>query len=88
MSLQQGHFGEPTGPVDNVPSDAPLGGNRKCTERGVPAQRAGCCTAVRLAVHNEANLVGRSLPCGPLFLSQRPIHSVLSLESLEMPKTK
>jgi hypothetical protein len=25
-------FGESTGPVDNVPSDAPLGGNRKCTQ--------------------------------------------------------
>jgi hypothetical protein len=31
-------FGESTGPVDNVPSDAPLGGNRKCTEQGVPEE--------------------------------------------------
>jgi hypothetical protein len=35
-------FGESTGPVDTVPSDTPLGGNRKCTEHGIPAQRAGC----------------------------------------------
>jgi hypothetical protein len=29
-------FGESTGPVDNIPSDVPLGGNRKCTEHGIP----------------------------------------------------
>jgi hypothetical protein len=28
-----------TGPVDNVPSDAPMGGNRKCTEQGVPVTK-------------------------------------------------
>jgi hypothetical protein len=54
-----GKFGESTGPVDNVLSDTPLGGNRKCTEQGVPAQRTGCSSAVRLAVCYEANLVGR-----------------------------
>jgi hypothetical protein len=54
-----GMFGESAGPVDNIPSDAPLGGNRKCTEQGVPAQRAGFSRAFRLAVRNEANLVRR-----------------------------
>jgi hypothetical protein len=67
-----GMFGESTGPVDSVPSDTPLGGNRKCTEQGVPAQRAGCSSADRvpaqragcssavcLAVRYEVNLVGR-----------------------------
>jgi hypothetical protein len=52
-------FGESTGPVDNLPSYAPLGGNTKCTEQGVPAQRAGCSSAVRLAVRYEVNLEGR-----------------------------
>jgi hypothetical protein len=52
-------FRESPRPVDNVPSDTPLGSNRKCTEHGVPAQRAGCSSAVRLAVRYKANLVGR-----------------------------
>jgi hypothetical protein len=29
---KRGIFGESIGPVDNVPSDAPLDGNRKCTD--------------------------------------------------------
>jgi hypothetical protein len=65
-------FGESTGPVDNVPSDAPLGGNRKCTEQSVPAPNTGCSGAVRLAVRNEADLVGRhSRPPSKRLLSQR-----------------
>jgi hypothetical protein len=65
-------FGESTGPVDYVPSDTPLGGNRKCTDQGVPAQRAGCSSAVRLAVRHEANLVGRlARPPSECLLSQR-----------------
>jgi hypothetical protein len=42
-----GMFGESIGPVDKIPSDAPLGGNRQGTQQGVPAQRAGCSSAVR-----------------------------------------
>jgi hypothetical protein len=41
-----GMFGESTGPFDNIPSDAPVGGNRKSTEQVVPAQRAGCSTSM------------------------------------------
>jgi hypothetical protein len=48
-----GVFGWSTGSVDNSPSDAPLGGNRKCTEQGIAAQSAGCSVAVHLAVRNE-----------------------------------
>jgi hypothetical protein len=60
-------LGESTGPFDNIPSDAPLCGNRNCTKQGVPAQRA-----VRLAVHYEANLVGHhAIPPSKLLLSQR-----------------
>jgi hypothetical protein len=54
-----GMFGESTGPVDNVPSDAPLCGNRKCAEQGVTGQPTVCSGAVRVAVRNEGNLVGR-----------------------------
>jgi hypothetical protein len=36
-----GMFRESTGPVDNVPSDAPLCGNRNRTEQGVPGQPSG-----------------------------------------------
>jgi hypothetical protein len=65
-------FGESTGPVDNVPSDTPLGGNRKSTEQGVPAQRAGYSRAVRLEVRYEANMVGRhDRPPSKRLLSQR-----------------
>jgi hypothetical protein len=53
-----GLFGESTGPVDNVPSDAPLRGNRKCTDQGVSGQPTGCSSAVRLAVRNEGDQVG------------------------------
>jgi hypothetical protein len=69
---KRGMFGKSTRPVDNVPSEAPLGGNRKCTEQGVPAQRAGCSSAVRLAVRNEENLVGwHARPPSERLLSQR-----------------
>jgi hypothetical protein len=34
------HVRELTEPVDNIMSDASLGGNRKCVELGVQAQRA------------------------------------------------
>jgi hypothetical protein len=65
-------FGEMTGPIDNIASDAPLGGNRKCTEQGVPAQREGCSSVIRLAVRNEVNLVGRhARPTSKCLLSQR-----------------
>jgi hypothetical protein len=43
---QGGMLGESTGPVDSTPSDDPVGGNRKCTEHGVPAQGAECSSAV------------------------------------------
>jgi hypothetical protein len=41
--------------IVNIPSNAPLRGNRNCAEQGVPAQRTGCYRAVRLAVCNEEN---------------------------------
>jgi hypothetical protein len=67
-----GMFGKSTGPVDNIPSDAPLGGNWKCTEQGVPVHRAGCSSAVLLAVRNEANLVRRhARPTSKCLLSKR-----------------
>jgi hypothetical protein len=50
-------FWESTGLVDNAPSDAPLCGNIKCAEQGVPGQRARCSSSVRLDVRYEANLV-------------------------------
>jgi hypothetical protein len=69
---KEGLFGESTGPVDNVPSDAPLGGNRKCTEQSVPAPSTGCSGAVRLAVRNEVDLVGLyTRPPSKCLLSQR-----------------
>jgi hypothetical protein len=56
---KEGMFREATGPVDNVASDAPLVGIRKCTVQSVPAPNTGCSGAVRLAVRNEAGLEGR-----------------------------
>jgi hypothetical protein len=38
---KRGMFGETTGPVDNVPSDAPLCDNRKRTEQGAPDNPRG-----------------------------------------------
>jgi hypothetical protein len=52
-----GMFGEATGPVDNVPRDAPLGGYNKCAEQGVPSQCSRCSSAVRSAVCAAENLV-------------------------------
>jgi hypothetical protein len=49
-----------------------LGGNRRCTEQSVPAPSMGCSGAVRLAVRNEADLVGRhTRPPSKRLLSQR-----------------
>jgi hypothetical protein len=45
-----GMFRESTGPVVNIPSDAPLGGTRKWPEQGVPARRAEYSSAVRLRI--------------------------------------
>jgi hypothetical protein len=67
---KRGMFGESTSPVDNVPSDAPLCGHRNCTEQGVLGQRVECSNAVRLAVRNEANLVGHARPPSKLLLNQ------------------
>jgi hypothetical protein len=49
-------FGESTGLVDNVPIDAPLGGNRKCTEQGVPVQRARVRSAWRSEMRQIVDL--------------------------------
>jgi hypothetical protein len=85
-------LGESTGPVDIVPSHTPLGSNRKCMEQGVTAQRAGCSSAVCLAVRYEANLVGRhARPPSRRLLSQRNksnVHSSANAGvegSFEMP---
>jgi hypothetical protein len=57
----------------------PLGYYRKYAGQGVPAQRAGCSSAVRLAVRNEANLVARhARPPSERLLSQRNKASVHS----------
>jgi hypothetical protein len=39
---QGGMLQESTGPDDNILSDAPLNGNKRCTVHGVSPQRAGC----------------------------------------------
>jgi hypothetical protein len=69
---KEGMFGKSKGLVDNVPSDVPLGSNRKRTEQSVPAPSTGCSSAVRLVVRNEADLVGRhTRPPPKRLLSQR-----------------
>jgi hypothetical protein len=67
-----GMFGESTCPVDNVPSDAPLCGNKKRTEQGVPGQPSAYSSVIRLAVRNEGNLMGRhARPPSKFLLTKR-----------------
>jgi hypothetical protein len=76
---------ESTGPVDNILSDAPLGGNGEFTESGVPAQCAGYSGAVLLAVRIEAFPVGLDArPPSKRFMGQRNKEFVQSNHSNEV----
>jgi hypothetical protein len=69
--VKEGHV-RGFGPIDNAPRDTPLGGNRNCTEQGVPTKRARYSSAVRLAVRYEENLVGsHARPPSTRLLSQQ-----------------